>query len=107
MTDLAKDLDGRINQASTGSHQDTTKVKITADVNNTNTSAKPPPHEHDNGEVDGCKHNKGKDIDTVDDDWVMVQDGKGTPPPRHSSAEGGRARFGGVFKTFQGLQREG
>jgi len=105
MTDLAKVLDGRIKQASTGFNQDTARADITADLKNTNASAKALPREHENSEVDNCKRNKDKDIEAVDDDWVMVQDGKGTPPPKRSSSKGGRARFGSVFKTFSGLSR--
>lgn len=104
-TDLAELLDDQINQASAGFYQDITEANITAGLNNIETSAKAHSREHEDSEVENHKHNKDKDIDPVEDDWIMVPDGKGTPPLKRGSSKGGRARFGGVFKTFSGLGR--
>jgi len=49
------------------------------------------------------QHQTKPALDIVDDDWVDVQDGKGTPRSRANRETEDKKRFGNVVKSFSGL----
>ncbi|KAK5309794.1 hypothetical protein LTR70_009996, partial [Exophiala xenobiotica] len=87
-TDLANVPDGQDNQVSKESDQNSTMdiVNIVGS-NTTESTMKTLFRKLEDSEVDDCKHNKDRDIDTVENNWVMVQDGKGTPLLKRSSSK--------------------